>query len=100
MGDPSSKNAQYSVQPSAEPANVVRFDAPAGPLTYSFHWQPGKVLFKTVRGSVTIAAHEFTSGVPSPGGESVNISIFIFGASPIPPSTGSEVIVEKFEFLP
>jgi hypothetical protein len=32
-GDRSSKNAQYSVQPSAEPANVVRFDAPAGPLT-------------------------------------------------------------------
>src|ERR1700733_12823386 len=25
-GDRSSKNAQYSVQPSAEPANVVRFD--------------------------------------------------------------------------
>ena len=99
-GDPSSKNAQYVVQPSEEPVNVVRFDAPAGPLTYSFHWEAGKVFFKTVRGSVTIAAHEFTSGVPSPGGESVNISVFVFGASPIPPGTGSEVIVEKFEFLP
>jgi len=99
-GDPSSKNAQYVVQPSEEPANVVRFDAPPGPLTYSFHWEPGKVFFKTVRGSVIIAAHEFTSGVPSPGGESVNISMYVFGASPIPPSTSSEVIVEKFEFLP
>lgn len=45
-------------------------------------------------------AHESTSGVTSPGGESVNISIFVFGSSPIPPSTAIEVIVEKFEFLP
>jgi hypothetical protein len=99
-GDPSSKNAQFVLQPADEPANVVRFEAPPGPLTHSFRWEPGKISFKTVRGPATIAAHEFTSGVPSVGDESVNISIFVFGASPTPPRTGTEVIVEKFEFLP
>jgi hypothetical protein len=99
-GDPSSKNGQYVVQPAEEPANMVRFEVPAGPLTYSFRWEPGKISFQTVRGSATIAAHEFTSGVPSPGGESVNISMYVSGGSPIPPRKSNEVIVEKFEFLP
>jgi hypothetical protein len=99
-GDPSNKNAQYVVQPSDEPANVVRFAVPAGRITYSFRWEPGKVSFETVRGSATIAAHEFTSGVPSPGGESVNISMYVFAGSPVPPRTSSEVIVEKFQYLP
>ena len=99
-GVPSNKNAEYAVQPSDDPGNVVRFEAPAGLLTYSFLWEPGKVSFKTVRGAVTIAAHEFTAGVPSPGGESVIISFYAFGASWAPPRAASEVIVEKFEFLP
>lgn len=99
-GDPAAKNAQYVVQPSDEPANVVRFEAPPGLVTYSFRWEAGRVAFKTVRGSATIAAHEFTSGVPSPGGEAVNISLYIFGASPVQPKAPAEVIVEKFEYLP
>jgi hypothetical protein len=99
-GDPASKNAQYVVQPFDEPANVVRFEAPAGPLTYSFHWEPGRVSFKTVRDSRLVAAHEFTSGVPSPGGELVKINLYVFPKSQIPARRPSEVIVEKFEYLP
>ena len=74
-GDAASKNAQYVVQPYYVPANVVRFNVPAGVLTHSFRWEPGRAAFKTVRGPVAdgsspVAEHVFTSGVPSPGGES------------------------------
>jgi hypothetical protein len=60
------------------------------------------VSFKTVRGSATVAAHEFTSGVPSSGGERVNISVFVIPGSPHPSgeTTGIEAVIEKFEYLP
>ncbi len=63
------KNAQYVIQPYYVAAKVVRFLAPAGRLTFSFDWEPGRVAFRTFRGSGTsgtpdvIAAHVFTSGV-------------------------------------
>jgi hypothetical protein len=105
-GDPKKKNAQYVVQPYYEPANVFRFDVPAGPVTFSFHWVPGEVAFKTARGSgiagVTdpISAHTFTSGVPSPGGEAVQLNLYAFGNTLIPMRSEAEVIIEKFQFLP
>ena len=46
-GDPASKNAQYVIQPYYVAANVARFTAPAGRLTHSFRWEPGRVSFKT-----------------------------------------------------
>ncbi|MBI1760791.1 MAG: glycoside hydrolase family 16 protein, partial [Acidobacteria bacterium] len=49
-GDPASKNAQYAIQPYYVPANVARFAAPAGVLTHSFRWEPGRVVFSSVRG--------------------------------------------------
>ncbi len=79
-GDPNGKNAQYVVQPYYIPANVVRFSAPPGRLTYSFNWQPGRATFKTVRlpGGEIIAEHTFTSGVPLPGGEAVHLNLYPF----------------------
>ena len=50
-GEAGGKNAQYVVQPYYVPANVVRFLSPAGRLTYSFDWEPGRVEFRTIRGS-------------------------------------------------
>ncbi len=104
-GDPASKNAQYVVQPYYVPANVVRFDLPAGLLTHSFRWEPGRVAFKSVRGAVAdgsnpIAQHVFTSGVPSPGGESVYLALYIFGNAKDPLRNDVEVVIEKFEYLP
>jgi hypothetical protein len=105
-GDPKAKNAQYLIQPYYEPANVFRFEAPAGRLTYSFRWQPGEVSFRTVRGagpgesSRLVSEQTFTSGVPSPGGESVYMNLYVFGKTRTPARTGSEVVIEKFEFLP
>lgn len=104
-GDAGSKNAQFVVQPYYVPANVIRFNAPAGVLTHSFRWEPGRVAFKTVRGPEAdgpgvVANHVFTSGVPSPGGESVHLTFYIFGNAPNPLQTDVEVVIEKFEYLP
>jgi hypothetical protein len=105
-GDPTSKNAQYEIQPFYVPANVSRFTVPSGVLTHSFHWEPGRVSFRTARGSVTdprselISEHVFTSGVPSPGAESVRLSLYVYGKTDNPVQNGAEVVIEKFEYLP
>ena len=104
-GDAVSKNAQYVVQPYYVPANVVRFNVPAGVLTHSFRWEPGRVAFKTVRGPLAdvptpVADHVFTSGVPTPGGESIHLDLYIFGNAKDPLQKDVEVVIEKFEYLP
>jgi hypothetical protein len=105
-GEPTGKNAQFVVQPYYVPANVVRFLSPAGPLTYSFTWEPGRVSFMTARGSAPgtkinlVAAHVFTSGIPSPGSESLHLNLYVFDNKRSPLQHGVEVIVEKFQYLP
>jgi hypothetical protein len=105
-GDSASKNAQYVLQPYYVHTNLVRFTAPAGVLTHSFHWEAGRVAFKTVRGADTgagahaVAEHVFTSGVPSPGMEAVRMAFYVFGSSKLPLQNGAEVVVERFEYLP
>jgi hypothetical protein len=105
-GDPTTKNAQYVVQPFYVPEDASRFTVPSGILTHSFRWEPGRVSFRTVRGSERgnkerpIAEHVFTSGVPSPGAESVRLSLFIFGSAKEPLQKENEVVIEKFEYLP
>jgi hypothetical protein len=105
-GEATGKNAQYVVQPYFVAANVVRFLAPAGPLTWSFDWNPGRVSFRTVRGSGSgvkadvIAEHAFTSGVPSPGNETVTLHLYEFHNRRARLQHQAEVIIEKFEYLP
>lgn len=103
-GELSGKNAQYVIQPYYIPANVVRFLAPPGTLTYSFNWEPGRVSFRTVRGSSArpelVSAHVFTSGVPTAGSETLGLNLYVFYDKRVPLERGSEVIVEKFEYLP
>jgi hypothetical protein len=105
-GEAASKNAQYVIQPYYVPANVVRFAAPAGRLTHSFKWQPGRVSFRTIAGALArpsaavVAAHDLTSGVPTPGAETIRINLYVFRYSSIPLTNGAEVIIEKFEYLP
>jgi hypothetical protein len=105
-GDAANKNAQYVVQPYYVPANVDRFMAPAGVLTHSFRWEPGRVTFRSVRGaanvggSPVVAEHVFNSGVPSPGGESVHLNLYIFGSAESALQNEAEVVIEKFQYLP
>jgi hypothetical protein len=101
-----SKNAQYIVQPFYVPENSTRFSAPSGELTHTFHWEPGRLSFRTVRGSDAgsktglVAEHVFTSGVPVPGVESARINLYVFRFSKEPPHREAEVVIEKFEYLP
>jgi hypothetical protein len=98
-------NVHYVVQPYYVPANFVTFRAPPGAYTHSFRWEPGQVTFSTVAGSGNtggrvIHQHVFTSGVPSPGGESVRIALYVFHLGVIPLRNENEVIIDKFEYLP
>jgi hypothetical protein len=108
-GDPGSKNAQYVVQPYYLPTNVARFIAPSGVHTHSFRWEPGKVTFQTVPGknestpggkSRQVAGQIFSTGVPAPGGESVHLTLFVYGNTKSPLQKNTEVVIEKFEYFP
>lgn len=107
-GDPASKNSQYLIQPYYVPANVFRFAAPPGRLAHAFRWEPGRVAFKTTRASAAsataapqiVAAHEFSSGVPTPGGELLRINLYVFRYAAQKLRNEAEVVIEKFEYLP
>ncbi len=105
-GDPTSKNAQFVVQPFYIPENASRFTAPPGVLTHSFRWEPGRVSFRTVRGSGnggethTVAEHVFTSGVPSAGIETARINLYISRDAKQLPQNEAEIVIEKFMYLP
>lgn len=105
-GNTASENAQYLVQPFYVPANVARFSAPGGMLSHSFRWEPGRVSFSTARGSVNdptsavVSEHAFTSGVPSPAAETVRMAFYVYANIDNPLQNDSEVIIEKFEYLP
>lgn len=104
--DPANKNAQYQIQPFHIPANVARFSTPPGVLTHSFRWEPGRVTFRTFRGaraerpSEVSNEHVFTSGVPSPGAESVRMAIYVLGSPDGLQRNSAEVVVDRFDYLP
>jgi hypothetical protein len=99
-------NVNYVVQPYYVPANFVASRVPAGAYTHSFRWEPRQVTFSTVAGSSNtggarvISQHVFTSGVPSTEGQSVRIALYVFHQGPIPLKAGTEVIIDRFEYLP
>lgn len=103
-GEPASKNAQFVIQPYYVPANTVRFMAGEGRTTFNLRWEPGRATFKNWRGSNEesglVAGHVFTSGVPLPGNEAIQINFYVFNNKRNPLHRGSEVIIEKFEYLP
>jgi hypothetical protein len=106
-GDASSKNnAQYVVEPYYRPRNVYQFVAPSGSLTYSIQWEAGHARFKTVRGNSpgsgapVISEHEFTSGIPTPGQERLQLFFYVVASDKNPLQHDNEVVLERFEYLP
>jgi hypothetical protein len=105
-GNPTSNNAQFIIHPFNIPTNVSGFTAPAGALTHSFRWEPGRVSFRTMRGAGAdvggraVAEHVFTSGIPSPGIEAVRMALYVFGNAKLSLQNGTEVVIDKFEYLP
>lgn len=102
----STKNVQYAIQPFYVPGNLAEFSEPAGTITHSFHWESGRVSFKTVRGSSVqsngplVSEHVFTSGVPAPGQELIHLAFFVVASEKNPVQKENEVVIEKFEYLP
>jgi hypothetical protein len=107
LGDDANKiNTQYEIQPSYSPGNVFPFAAPPGALTYVLRWEPGRATFKTFRGRSSstgaqlVSEHEFTFAIPGPGQTKLRLIFFVTASDKNPMQKPSEVVVEKFEYLP
>lgn len=105
-GEPEDKNGQFVVQPFMVPANTVRFGLPRGTTTYWMKWEPGRVEFQTARGAEStmgrnvLAEHVFTSGVPAAGNERIRTNHYVYDNDRNPLQHESEIVIEKFEYLP
>jgi len=105
-GEPDSRNAQFVIQPYYIPANTVRFETPTGIVTFMMRWEPGRASFRAFRGVASrwnlnpVREHIFTSGVPAAGNESVHLNLYVFDHVSDPLHSPTEVIVERFEYLP
>lgn len=98
-------NAQYVVQPFFLPGNIAEFTEPSGTLTETLLWEPGRASFKTTRGPIRVDApviyeHAFTSGVPTPGQELLQMMFYVVASDKYPLQNDNEVVIEKFEYLP
>lgn len=99
-------NAQYGVQPFYILDHLAQFTEPAGMLTHSFRWEAGSASFTTVRGSSVhpgapvVFQHAFTSRVPVPGQEHVEIMLYVVPSETAPLQHDNEAVIEKFEYLP
>jgi len=106
-GDAANRNnAQYGIQPFYMPGNAFAFQAPSGTLTFMMRWESGRASFKTYRGATAgtgaqlVSEHEFTSGIPSPGQEKLLLVFYVIASDKNPLQKGSEVVIDKFEYLP
>jgi hypothetical protein len=106
-GDAANKdNAQYVIQPFYIPGNVFPFATPSSTLTYVLRWESGHATFKAFRGESAgagaqlVSAHEFSSGIPEPGKAIPRLIFYVVASNKNPMQKPSEVVVEKFEYLP
>jgi hypothetical protein len=106
-GDAANKDsARYVKQPLYVAGNLFAFAAPSGTLTYVLRWEPGHATFKTFRGSSAgggaqlVSEHEFTSAIPPPGKAVIRLIFYAVASEKYPLQKPSEVVVEKFEYLP
>ena len=106
-GQPAStENAQVGIQPFYVPGNLARFAEPPGTLTYSVLWEPGRAVFKAFRGSSIqpnahpFFEHTFTAEIPSPGQETLEIMFYIVVSKESPRQKNTEVVIDRFEYLP
>jgi hypothetical protein len=99
-------NARYVIQPLYIPGNLFPLTAPSGTLTYVLKWESGHATFKTFRGRSSdagaqlLSEHEFTSGIPTPGKAVLRLIFYVVASDKNPMRQPSEVVVEKFEYLP
>jgi len=100
-------NAQYVVQPYGTPGNLVRFtEPPASASVHSFSWNLNEVLFHSVTGTdpattdptMQISSHNFTNGIPLPGGEQARINLWLYQGKAPSNQKPVEIVISKFEY--
>src|ERR1700723_3656481 len=106
-GDAANKNnAQYAIKQFYSPGNLFPFVSPSGTLTYVLRWESGRATFMTFRGrsagagAQLVSEHEFTSGIPVPGKAMPRLIFYVVASDKNPMQKPSEVVVERFEYLP
>jgi len=104
-GDLSRVDAQYVVQPYYVPQNIYRFNVQKGTITHSFRWEPDSAAFRSYRtqaraDSKPLSEHVFTSGIPPNTGEAVHIDLYDYHHSTNRLAVPTEVVIEKFQYLP
>ncbi|QMV20213.1 hypothetical protein GOB94_04070 [Granulicella sp. 5B5] len=103
---PGKINADYTVQPYYLPENTFHFSVPSGTFTHVLRWEPGEASFKTFYGASggagarELTHHVFTSDIPVPAAETAHIDFYDFFHSRGGLTHPSEVVIEKFEYLP
>ena len=86
--------------------DVVSFTAPSGTLTHTLRWESGRATFETVRGPAlngggpVVSRHAFVSGIAPPGKERFQFTLYLVTSDKNPLQKETEVVVEKFEYLP
>ena len=107
-GDPENKNAEFLIQPNFVPANISRFNTPAGKLKHTIVWEPGRITMETSRlsgpgHSSLVFKRVFTSEIPTAGSEAVRMTFYLY-RKPTGDSLAlqhpAEVVVDRFEYLP
>ncbi|RYG48050.1 hypothetical protein EON79_05625 [bacterium] len=101
-GDPLRSNGQFVVQPYDALGNLTRFELPPLPRSvHSFDWLPESAAFvsKTPTGKI-VAEHIFGHAIPRTGKERAIINFWLYQGKAPQLGKPSELIVEKFEFIP
>lgn len=107
-GDAENDNSQFVVQPYNIPGNMHRFnlDQSGDASTQAFAWRPESVFYQSIEGdqpfpatSGVVASWTYTgSSLPPPGNERTRINLWLLDG--VAPGEETEVIVDRFEFLP
>lgn len=105
-GEGDAWDGQFVLQPNYLPGNLHRFSSPRGRVSHLMRWEPGVVAFKSMRGSflerpgAVFASHTFNVGVPTPGDERVHLAFYYYRKAPRPPHADTEIVLERFQYLP
>jgi hypothetical protein len=106
---PNPYNAQFVVQPSTVPGNIVQYVQPStAQFTSQMEWSAGQVTFSAWNGWSNVPAtgdiiYQWTytgSYIPPVGQERVHINLWLlYGNAPVS-GTGNEMVINSFNFQP
>ena len=104
-------NAQYVVQPFTLAGNRQRFQVPTGlnPGTYSFKWETNRISYQSMRGyyfggPATNIFNQWTftnlTRIPVARDENARINLWLFNGKPPLNGQETEIIINRFAFVP